>query len=63
MLNHNPDNPTTLISSDPRPRRVFFPAQLAPCDRIGPLAPYDAILLLSFGGPEKPDDVMPSCAS
>jgi len=26
---------------------------------ISPLAPYDAILLLSFGGPEKPDDVMP----
>jgi ferrochelatase len=26
---------------------------------IGPLAPYDAVLLLSFGGPEKPDDVMP----
>jgi protoporphyrin/coproporphyrin ferrochelatase len=24
-----------------------------------PLAPYDAILLLSFGGPDKPDDVMP----
>ena len=24
-----------------------------------PLAPYDALVLLSFGGPEKPDDVMP----
>ena len=24
-----------------------------------PLAPYDAILLMSFGGPEGPDDVMP----
>jgi protoporphyrin/coproporphyrin ferrochelatase len=24
-----------------------------------PLAPYDGILLLSFGGPERPDDVMP----
>jgi ferrochelatase len=24
-----------------------------------PLAPYDAILLLSFGGPEQPDQVMP----
>ena len=23
------------------------------------LAPYDAVLLLSFGGPEQPDDVMP----
>ncbi len=23
------------------------------------LAPYDAVLLLSFGGPERPDDVMP----
>jgi ferrochelatase len=26
---------------------------------LGPLAPYDGILLLSFGGPDKPDDVMP----
>jgi ferrochelatase len=26
---------------------------------ISPLAPYDGILLLSFGGPERPDDVMP----
>jgi len=25
----------------------------------GPLAPYDGILLLSFGGPNEPDDVMP----
>jgi ferrochelatase len=25
----------------------------------GPLAPYDTVLLLSFGGPEGPDDVMP----
>ena len=24
-----------------------------------PLAPYDALVLLSFGGPEQPDDVMP----
>ena len=24
-----------------------------------PLAPYDGILLLSFGGPEKPEDVLP----
>ena len=23
------------------------------------LAPYDTVLLLSFGGPEQPDDVMP----
>lgn len=28
-------------------------------DPRGPLAPYDGVLLLSFGGPEKPDDVMP----
>jgi len=26
---------------------------------ISPLAPYDGILLLSFGGPEKPEEVMP----
>ncbi|MFD3808504.1 ferrochelatase, partial [Streptomyces sp. NPDC058611] len=25
----------------------------------GPAAPYDALLLLSFGGPEGPDDVVP----
>ena len=30
-----------------------------PPDPLGPLAPYDGVLLLSFGGPEKPDDVMP----
>ena len=28
-------------------------------DPRGPLAPYDGILLLSFGGPERSDDVMP----
>ena len=26
---------------------------------VSPLSPYDGILLLSFGGPEKPEDVMP----
>jgi len=26
---------------------------------VNPLDPYDGILLLSFGGPEKPEDVMP----
>ena len=26
---------------------------------LNPLDPYDGILLLSFGGPESPDDVMP----
>jgi protoporphyrin/coproporphyrin ferrochelatase len=26
---------------------------------VGPLSPYDGILLLSFGGPDKPEDVMP----
>jgi ferrochelatase len=26
---------------------------------VSPLNPYDGILLLSYGGPEKPDDVMP----
>lgn len=34
---------------DPRPET----------SRTGPAAPYDALLLLSFGGPEQPDDVMP----
>src|SRR5438552_12272683 len=32
----------------------------APADRAAPSeAPFDAILLVSFGGPEGPDDVMP----
>jgi ferrochelatase len=31
----------------------------APDPRRSPLAPYDAVLLLSFGGPEAPDEVMP----
>ena len=26
---------------------------------VSPLEPYDGILLLSFGGPEQPDDVLP----
>ena len=30
-----------------------------PEPEANPLAPYDAILLLSFGGPEQPGDVMP----
>jgi protoporphyrin/coproporphyrin ferrochelatase len=30
-----------------------------PSDERDPLAPYDAVLLLSFGGPEAPDEVMP----
>src|SRR5215218_8398646 len=25
----------------------------------GPAAPYDALLLVSFGGPERPEDVLP----
>ena len=28
-------------------------------DDAQPLAPYDGVLLLSFGGPEKPEDVLP----
>ncbi|MGW1771793.1 ferrochelatase [Streptomyces sp. NPDC002104] len=31
----------------------------APGPAEGPAAPYDALLLLSFGGPEGPDDVVP----
>jgi ferrochelatase len=35
-------------------------ARKAPADRAAPSdAPYDAILVVSFGGPEGPDDVMP----
>src|SRR4249919_4068047 len=28
-------------------------------EEAGRLAPYDAVLLQSFGGPERPEDVMP----
>jgi len=37
---------------------VSSPSPLAGSD-VSPLNPYDGILLLSFGGPEKPEDVMP----
>ncbi|NDR53003.1 ferrochelatase [Actinomyces sp. 565] len=30
-----------------------------PASAADPLAPYDAVLLLSYGGPEGPDDVLP----
>ncbi|GAA1268117.1 ferrochelatase [Kitasatospora nipponensis] len=30
-----------------------------PADPVGSAAPYDALLLLSFGGPEAPEDVVP----
>jgi len=32
---------------------------MTPTDARTPDAPYDAILVVGFGGPEKPDDVMP----
>jgi ferrochelatase len=38
---------------------VTSPTSSGGGSEASPLAPYDAILLLSFGGPEKPDDVMP----
>ena len=31
----------------------------APTSTTGTTAPYDALLLLSFGGPDGPDDVLP----
>ncbi|WP_147680758.1 ferrochelatase [Actinomyces ruminicola] len=34
-------------------------APTAPAPAADPLAPYDAVLLLSYGGPEGPDDVLP----
>jgi ferrochelatase len=38
-----------------------MPAPTVPSSRPGALdaSPYDALLLVSFGGPEKPDDVVP----
>lgn len=35
----------------------FSPSQST--DGAGPLSPYDAVMVVSFGGPEKPDDVVP----
>ncbi|MGC5614850.1 ferrochelatase [Georgenia sp. Z1491] len=34
-------------------------ARTAPPVTAGALAPYDAVLLMSFGGPERPEDVVP----
>ncbi|MEZ0449822.1 ferrochelatase [Cellulomonas sp. ICMP 17802] len=31
----------------------------APSSELSPVAPYDALLLFSFGGPDGPDDVLP----
>ncbi|MEM7811769.1 MAG: ferrochelatase [Planctomycetota bacterium] len=39
-------------TSEPKPLRVSEPARVAE-------TPYQAVLLVSFGGPEGPDDVMP----
>lgn len=35
------------------------PQNPSPTEPSDPCAPYDAVLLLSFGGPEKPEDVVP----
>jgi len=37
-----------------------IPERKAPADRAAPAdAPFDALVVVSFGGPEGPDDVMP----
>jgi len=43
----------------PAGRTDAVPAMPAEPHRGGALAPYDALVLLSFGGPEGPEDVMP----
>ena len=40
----------------PTPGLVDAPASIPATD---PLAPYDAVLLLSYGGPRRPEDVLP----
>jgi ferrochelatase len=43
-LHREPENPVTSPQNE---------------NDLSPLAPYDGVLLMSFGGPERPDDVMP----
>jgi len=43
-LHREPENPVTSPQNE---------------TDLSPLAPYDGVLLMSFGGPERPDDVMP----
>ena len=40
----------------PMPDLAGIPASIPATD---PLAPYDAVLLLSYGGPRRPEDVLP----
>ncbi len=59
------------MTPDPTPRPDATESDLAqpdltrpgrtpdPAAEPSPLAPYDAVLLLGFGGPERPDEVMP----
>lgn len=54
------DDAAELVDS-PAPAEVSQPvpdAEAATSDE-GPLSPYDAVVLLSFGGPEAPEEVMP----
>ncbi len=46
-MHDRPVAPDTAVSTSP------FPTDLSP------VAPYDALLLFSFGGPDGPDDVLP----
>ena len=44
----------------PTPRLAGLPAYACPMpDSASLLAPYDAVLLVSFGGPEAPEEVVP----
>ena len=49
MAEHGP------VAGEHRPASVGHDGPVSPTD----VTPYDALLLLSFGGPDKPDDVVP----
>lgn len=53
-----PSNAGEIVQ--PTPRLAGLPAYADPMpDDVAPLAPYDAVLLVSFGGPEAPEEVVP----
>ena len=49
---HPPARPGTLPGADLAGAAASVPT-------LDPLAPYDAVLLLSYGGPRRPEDVLP----
>src|SRR5688572_17205577 len=47
------------LPAEPTPRSRGLPAYAGPMPEPGALAPYDVVLLGSFGGPEAPEEVVP----